>query len=183
MSPRISPAELPFSDEVQDQLDRIMPEGVPPLTLFTMLARDQRLCLRFMAGSLLDKGNLSLRQREIVIDRTTARCGSEYEWGVHITFFGKKAGIDDTQQYSLVHGDGADPCWQDEERLLIEMCDVLNKNCDIPDELWHALQQHFSDAALLEIVMLCGQYRMVSYLTNIARLDLEPGAARFPSAG
>jgi hypothetical protein len=26
-----------------------------------------------------------MREREIVIDRVTASCGAEYEWGVHVS--------------------------------------------------------------------------------------------------
>ncbi|MBN9277434.1 MAG: carboxymuconolactone decarboxylase family protein, partial [Hyphomicrobium sp.] len=91
MSARISPAKPPYPQDIQARLDKVMPSGVPPLTLFRMLARDTRLFERFMGGGLLDKGHLALRQREIVIDRVTARCGSEYEWGVHIAFFGERA--------------------------------------------------------------------------------------------
>ncbi len=40
-----------------------------------------------MASGLLSKGLLSARDREIVIGRTTARAGAEYEWGVHRTVF------------------------------------------------------------------------------------------------
>jgi hypothetical protein len=54
-----------------------MPPGVPPLVLFTTLARDARLFERFRGGGLLDKGHLTLRQREIVIDRVTAQCRSD----------------------------------------------------------------------------------------------------------
>ncbi|HEV7760231.1 MAG TPA: hypothetical protein VGO78_14620 [Acidimicrobiales bacterium] len=32
-----------------------------------------------------------MRDREIVIDRTCARCGCQYEWGVHVAFFGDRA--------------------------------------------------------------------------------------------
>ena len=53
-----------------------MPKGIPPLALFTSLARDKRLFERFMVGGLLDAGNLTLRKREIVIDRITALSGS-----------------------------------------------------------------------------------------------------------
>ncbi|MFL6647240.1 MAG: hypothetical protein ACJ8KA_13575 [Sulfurifustis sp.] len=52
--------------------------------MFTTLARVPRIFERFRAGSLLDRGPLSLRQREIVINRTCARCGFSYEWGVHV---------------------------------------------------------------------------------------------------
>ena len=84
MTPRISPATPPFSPKVQAAFDAILPPGMKPLTLFTTLARDERLLRKFFAGPLLDEGHLTLRQREIVIDRTAARCRSEYEWGLHI---------------------------------------------------------------------------------------------------
>ena len=90
-------AQPPFAPEIQERLDRIMPKGIPPLALFTTLARDKRLFERFMAGGLLDPGHLSLRQREIVIDRITALSGSEYEWGVHITIFAARAGLTEAQ--------------------------------------------------------------------------------------
>src|SRR3984957_15486932 len=94
MSPRIAPAQPPYAPEAQAAFDRIMPKGVAPLVLFTTLARDARLFERFRNGALLDKGHLTLRQREIVIDRITALCGSEYEWGVHVAFFAEAAGLD-----------------------------------------------------------------------------------------
>ncbi len=87
MSARIASARPPYSAEIQAAFDRIMPPGVSPLVLFTTLARDARLYERFRGGGLLDKGHLTLRQREVVIDRITALCGSEYEWGVHVAFF------------------------------------------------------------------------------------------------
>ena len=70
-----------------------MPPGVPPLVLFRTMARSPRVFAKMFAGGLLDKGPLSLRQREIVIDRTTARLGCEYEWGVHIAFFAERVGF------------------------------------------------------------------------------------------
>jgi alkylhydroperoxidase family enzyme len=181
MTARIAPADPPYPAPAQAAFDRIMPPGVPPLTLFTTLARDPRLFERFRSGSLLDKGNLTLRQREIVIDRITALSGSEYEWGVHIAFFAKRAGLDDAQQRSLVRGSGDDSCWSAEDRLLISACDMLHARCDIDDAVWSALRSVFSEEALIEILMLAGFYRTVSYLTNALRLPLESYSVRFPA--
>src|SRR3977135_2138480 len=91
--PRIAPAEPPYEPAIAAELARIMPPGVPPLALFRTMARSPRVFARMFAGGLLDKGALSLRQREIVIDRTTARLGCAYEWGVHVAFFADKAGF------------------------------------------------------------------------------------------
>ncbi|MGJ7512449.1 hypothetical protein [Variovorax sp. GT1P44] len=75
MTVRITPAEPPFPAGIQSLLDGLM-RGKPPLVLFTTLARDPRLFQKFFAGGLLDRGNLTLRQRELVIARTTALCRS-----------------------------------------------------------------------------------------------------------
>lgn len=183
MTARIAPATPPYAPEAQAAFDRIMPPGVPPLVLFTTLARDARLFERFRNGNLLDQGHLSLRQREIVIDRVTALCGSEYEWGVHVAFLAARVGLDAEQLRSLVRGGAADPCWSPDERLLIRASDALNARADIDDALWRELRQVFSEEALIEIVMLAGYYRTVSCLTNALRLPLENYAARFPPRG
>lgn len=181
MSPRIEPAKAPFPELAAKAFERLMPPGVPPLTLFTTLARDERLFSRFMGGGLLDKGHLTLRQREVVIHRITALCKSEYEWGVHMALFADRVGFTPDQRRSLVHGTSQDACWSDGgERDLIAFCDALNAECDVDDPQWRALKSHLGDMAMMEVVMLCGFYRMVSYLTNALRLEPEPYAARFP---
>jgi alkylhydroperoxidase family enzyme len=181
MSPRISPARAPFSPAVQAQLDRVMGPGRAPLVLFTTLARDERLFGRFMGGGLLDRGNLSLREREIVILRITSRSGSEYEWGVHAEIFLANAGLGPEDLVALTRGAADDPRWDARERVLIEACDRLHETCDIDDALWARLAAGFTSEALIEVLMLAGFYRTVSYLTNALRLPLEAGAPRFPA--
>jgi alkylhydroperoxidase family enzyme len=180
-SPRIDAATPPYSPEVQTFLDKMMPPGMPPLALFTTLARDARLFERFTRGGLLDRGHLSLRQRELVIGRVTARCGSEYEWGVHVAAFGPRIGLTDPQRVSLVRGGPDDACWSDEDRTLLRLCDSLHESCNVPDALWTELRAGFPEDAVIELLMLAGFYRMVAYLTNALRLPLESHAARFPA--
>ncbi|HET7525757.1 MAG TPA: carboxymuconolactone decarboxylase family protein [Burkholderiaceae bacterium] len=180
LPPRVSPAEPPFEPEVQAWLDRTMPAGKPPLVLFTTLARDTRLFVKFFSAGLLDRGHLTLRQRELVIHRTTALCGSEYEWGVHVAIFAERVKLTPEQLHATVHGDARAVCWSDDDRLLIELCDALHAGCTVDDRLWQRLRERFSEEAMLELLMLAGFYRTVGYLTNALRLPLEPGAAPFP---
>jgi alkylhydroperoxidase family enzyme len=181
MPARIEPARPPFPPEIQASLDRLMPPGVPPLALFATLARDPRLFSRFMGGGLLDRGHLTLRQRELAILRVTARCGSEYEWGVHATFFGPRVAATPAELAALVHGGPDDPGWDGSERALLRLCDSLHASCDVDDALWDELRAYFSEEAILELLLLAGFYRTVSYLTAALRLPLEPFAARFPA--
>src|SRR5262247_2862108 len=129
--PRIEPENPPYAPEVQARFDALMPPGIAPLVLFRVLARDLRLFQRFMGAGLLDKGHLSLRQRELVIDRVIARCGSEYEWGVHVAFFAARAGFSEAQLRSMAHGGPDDACWGPQDALLLRFCDALNVSCDI----------------------------------------------------
>jgi hypothetical protein len=128
---RVETVRPPYPPELQAVFDRIMPPGVPPLLLFTTLARVPRIYERFRAGGLLDRGPVSMRHREIVIDRTCARCGCAYEWGVHIAFFAERIALTPAQVRATVHGGPGDPAWADDERLLIRLVDELHDSADI----------------------------------------------------
>jgi alkylhydroperoxidase family enzyme len=177
---RIAPVEPPFAAEIRSALERIMPEGAPPLMLFTTLARNPRVFQRFMAGGLLDKGSIGLREREIMIDRTTARCGSEYEWGVHVKFFAEKAQLTPDQIHATAAGGADEEVWSRRDALIVRLADVLHETATIDAGLWSDLKAEFTDAQLLELIVLAGFYHTVSFLTNALRLPLEPSAARFP---
>ncbi len=181
MTARIAPLDPPFAPDIRKALDAIMPPGVPPLVLFTTLARNPRVFQRFMAGGLLDKGTISLREREIVIGRATARCRSAYEWGVHVAFFAEAAGLTPEQIRATVHGAADDPVWTPREALLLRLVDSLHDTAGIDDALWDALERAFSDEQRIELIVLTGFYHMVSFVTNALRLPLEPGAADFPA--
>jgi alkylhydroperoxidase family enzyme len=179
--PRIAPAEPPYQPEIAEALERIMPNGVPPLVLFRTMARSPRVFARLFAGGLLDKGPLSLRQREIVIDRTTARLGCEYEWGVHIAFFADRAGFTPQQVAATVAAEASAAGWSADERALIALVDDLVDRRTIGDATWTGLSAHFDEAQLLEAIGLVGYYHTISFLCRGLDLPLESYAARFPS--
>lgn len=179
---RIEPLEPPYQLAVEEQLAAMMPTGVAPIALFRVFARNLAMA-QAMHGwgtyALSRSLSLSLREREIVIDRTCARCGCEYEWGVHVAFFAERAGFDATQLWSLTFGTADDGCWSDRERLLIEVVDALHADADIGDELWGRCAAALTDQELLDLLMLCGWYHAVAFAANATRVPLEPGAPRF----
>ena len=178
--PRIAPLEPPYAPEIRDQFDRIM-RGAPPLMLFRVMATNARAWEKFRSGSLLDRGPLSLREREIVIDRTCALNRCEYEWGVHVTTFAAAAHLTEAEIRATVR-EGADaPCWSAAEQALIAAVDALHLRATLNDDEFSNLSSHYDDAKIFEIILLCGFYRTVSYLANGLRLPLEKTAARFPT--
>ncbi|HEX7969493.1 MAG TPA: carboxymuconolactone decarboxylase family protein [Stellaceae bacterium] len=179
--PRIAPAEPPYAADIQQAFDRITPPGFEPLLLFRTLAASPRVYERFRNGGLLDRGPLSLRQREIAIDRTCAIARCEYEWGVHIAFFSAKAGLTSEQVYATAWGTAEDACWTEAEQAIIALCDELYAVARISDALWARLRTHFDEQQILELIALAGFYRTVSYFANGLQLPLESYAARFPA--
>src|SRR5438445_8761368 len=180
-APRIAPLQPPYAPESQQQFDRIM-RGAPPLVLFRVMAGNARAWEKFRAASLLDRGPLSLREREIVIDRTTALTGCEYEWGVHVATFAEAAHLTEEQVRATVLGGADAPCWSAAEQVLIATVEALHARATLSDVEFKALSAHYDDAKVFEIILLCGFYRTVSYLANGLDLALEPKAARFPKA-
>src|SRR5437588_3975527 len=176
---RIAPLEPPYEQEIAGQFDRIM-RGAPPLLLFRVMAGNPRAWEKFRAGSLLDRGPLSLREREIVIDRTCALTGCEYEWGVHVATFADAAHLTAEQVRATVLGSADARCWSESERALIGAVDALHHRARLSDAEFAALSAHYDDAQMLEVILLCGFYRTVAYLANALALPLESDAARFP---
>lgn len=185
LTPRLTPLEPPFDPVVGEQLQSMMPAGVPPIALFRTLVRDLPMAVamhpwgRHLLGRALSVG---LREREIVVDRTCARCGCEYEWGVHVTFFAARAGLDAAQVASLTHGGPDDSCWEDQrDRSLIRLVDELHDTADVGESLWRDLRGEFTDEQLLDLLMLCGWYHAISFTARAGRVPLEDGAPTFAS--
>jgi alkylhydroperoxidase family enzyme len=179
---RIDPASPPYEPAIADALARIMPPGMEPLVLFRTMARNPRIFAKMFAGGLLDKVTLSLRQREIAIDRTTARLGCEYEWGVHIALFAAKVGFGKAEIAATAHGPADAACWAADEQALVAVVDDLVDSRTIGAAAWKRAREHFDETQMLEVIALVGYYHTISFLCRGLDLPLESYAARFPGA-
>jgi alkylhydroperoxidase family enzyme len=182
--PRIAPLEPPYSADTATLLAKWMPPGgdVEPLALFRTLAVHDELASRMrpLGAGILGHPRLAPRERELLILRTCARAGAEYEWGVHAVAFAGPLGVSDAQLAATVHGGAADPAFSEHDAQLIAAADALYDTDAISDQLWGALAARLRDDQLLELVITAGWYRVISYVINAAGVQLEPWAARFP---
>jgi 4-carboxymuconolactone decarboxylase len=182
--PRIAPLEPPFAPGLQALLDRINPPGAPTvLALFRVLARHPQLAERLpgWGGFFLGRqATLPLRDREVVINRVCARCGAEYEWGVHVAAFARAAGFTEAQDAAIADPDAPDAALTPRDRLLVQLVDELHDGAQVSDGLWRDLAGLFSVEQLIELLLLAGWYHAIAYVCNAARLAPEPWAARWP---
>lgn len=177
---RITPLDPPYEPAIAQAFARIMPPGREPLNLFRTMARNPRVLQRMFAGNLLDKGSVPLRDRELVILRTCARCDSEYEWGVYVAMFAQRAELSEQQVAATRTTDPDGAGLSARDALLFRLVDELHNDANISDAAWDGLTAHFSVEQLLELIALTGYYHTISFMTNAIRIDLEPDAARFP---
>ncbi|GAA2604119.1 carboxymuconolactone decarboxylase family protein [Paractinoplanes durhamensis] len=174
--PRVSPAEPPYDDETAAALAALG----PPIALFRTFARrpDRARGIHGWGSYYLSRRcALSLRHRELVIDRTTARCGAEYEWGIHIAVFAAKAGLTGEQVRSLATGTATDPCWTDPgDRAVLAAVDALHTRNDLTDDEWADLTAATGPDGAIDLMLICGWYHAISYVARALRLTPEPGS-------
>lgn len=184
-SPRIAPLAPPFDQPTAELLRKMMTTDREPLKLFRTVARNPTLLRNFADnGKLVYNRNPTIvpLHRELMIQRTCARCANEYEWGVHAYVFGPRVGLIGARLRATVDGGPASECWSEEESLLIQLADRLHDDASIPDGLWDRLRRYWSDEQILELAMLAGLYHAISYVTNVARIEHEEYAPRFASS-
>jgi alkylhydroperoxidase family enzyme len=177
--PRIPPLPADERDErTADLLRGLMGGG--ELNIFSTLARHPKLLKRWSAfgGTLLAGGDLPAREREILILRTGANCRSEYEWGQHVRI-GKDAGLTDDEIRRIF--EGADAGWGDADRVLIVAADELHRDSRLSDDTWAVLRARYSDKQLIELLMVVGQYHLVSFTLNSLGVQREAGVEGFPA--
>jgi 4-carboxymuconolactone decarboxylase len=155
-------------------------EGVPrQLNIFRTLAHNEALSKGFfeLGGHLLGGGVLPVREREIVILRTGFRSGSEYEFGQH-TRIGRKGGLTEDEIARLA--DSGSGQWTTDDAALVALVDELCDGNTVSEVTWQALRTRWTDAELLELLVLTGFYRLVSGMLNSVGVALEPSVPGWP---
>lgn len=178
---RLEPLEAPFDQETAAVIDRLG----PPIALFRVFARrpDRARAIQGWGRYYLSRQSaLSLRHRELVIDRTTALCGAEYEWSIHVDVYAARAELTAAQTASIAAGDPDDPCWTDAgDRAVLRAVDALHARADLSDDEWDALRAAIGEEGVIDLLLVCGWYHAISFVARAARLPLEPGGPTFPS--
>ena len=181
--PRITPVDL-TADEVDPELVEILSGALThdgtPLNIFGALARHPKLLKRFnlFGGFLLNKGLLPPREREVVILRIGWNAQAKYEFGQH-TIIGRQVGLTDIEISALTETPDAHD-WSDDDAALIALADELTADDCVSDTTWARLTRRWSEAELVELLVVAGFYRLVSGFLNSAGVQLDDGVPGFP---
>jgi 4-carboxymuconolactone decarboxylase len=178
-TPRIEPiGEEDHDEEVDILLADVQSPGVRAHNVFTTMVRNRGLFRKWMPfGGKLLHGKLGGRERELAILRVGWRCRAEYEWGQHVVA-GRRAGLAD-EEIERVKAGPAAPGWTPLEAAVLQAADELHDDACVTDGTWSVLREAYTDAQLIELVFLIGEYHLVSFALNTFGVQRDEGIPGF----
>jgi 4-carboxymuconolactone decarboxylase len=181
--PGLEPRVPPLRDEAAtpeqlEVLERVRPKGGNASNLFATVAKHPQLLRRWASfgNTLLRWGELPPIDREILVLRTTRNCGADYPWGQHDRA-AEALGLSEEQRRQLAQDQ---PDVDEPTRLLLDVADELHRDAVVSDANWARLVERYSEAQLIELVFVVGQYRLVSMLANTLAIEPEAGLTPIP---
>ena len=119
---------------------------------------------------LMAKSNLPRRDLELVVLRTDWLCQSPYNWGEHVSI-AKRFGVTSEEIERITQGSAAEG-WSDHDRTLVRAAEELHEDAMLSDETWDLLGKSFTEKQLFELIVLVGQFTLVTYFQNSLRFRL-----------
>ena len=152
----------------------------PPNILYT-IAHHPNLLSPFLgfASALALRGVLLRRDAELLALRTAWNCRSDFEWGHHVEY-GLAHGLLPEEIGRIVSGPGH-PDWGSKERVLLLAADELHADQHLTDDTFAMLRGAWSDAEIVEIVFVVGNYTMLSMVANATGVPVEQRLPAMPA--
>ena len=123
---------------------------------------------------------LTLREKEIIILRTSWLYKSEYEYVQHL-ILGARAGLSETDFQRIQEGANAEG-WADKDALLIQVVDDLHRLAKVSPTTWQQLDQHYDHQQVLDMICLVGYYETLAKAVSSFDIPLEPGVTPIDEA-
>jgi alkylhydroperoxidase family enzyme len=176
---------LPVSEAKAAADEAGVPNYMAELAIFQVLLNHPKLAcaLNDLLATMLWRGKLDARLRELMIMRIGWLTASNYEW---------------TQHWRVAQGLGvsADDLlgvrdWQahrsfgSAERAVLAATDDVVRDGAVSPDSWSACQREFGadPAVLVELVTAIGAWRMVASILHSLQVPLEDGLASWPPDG
>lgn len=138
----------------------------------TMLKHPRLYRCQAELGTVLFKGEIPVRERELAVLRVAWLCRAPYEWGQHVEI-AKRFGMPAQDIERVIQGSSA-PGWNAHEAALLRGVEELLRDQMICDDTWNTLARSWNEQQLIEFPSMVGQYVATAYSQNALRLRLNP---------
>jgi alkylhydroperoxidase family enzyme len=174
-------ALLPFVDEskASDKTREILGNTPRKLNVARMIANASDAVFQNfsrLGNSLMTRGKLDGKLREIAILRNARVCQSLYEYTQHVPI-AKSTGLSDEQIAAIDNWEGA-RCFNEVELLVLRFTDEIARNVKGDRATLAALQRHLGPGEIVELIMAVGFWGMVARLLETTEVELEEFAGK-----
>jgi 4-carboxymuconolactone decarboxylase len=179
MKPRIPSSNTSqWSKETRAILGDVTPaaessDGLGPPNILYTIAHHPSLLAPFLGftAALAMRGVLARGDAERLALRTAWNCRSRFEWGHHVEY-ALAEGLS-REEIGCIAVGPEHARWDAKERLLLRAADELHAHQDLMEETFAALRDDWSDAEIVEIIFVVGNYTMLSMVANATGVPLE----------
>lgn len=117
------------------------------------------------------KGDLSPREKELIILRVAFHMKTWYEWAAHVTR-GLECGLS-VNEIERVHQGGEAAGWTDSESILLTALDELVEQHHLTKETLSRMHHHYSNKQIMDLIAIHGVYVIIACMINTWGLDLD----------
>ncbi len=169
-----------------DQLDgpRVaLPADASDAPMRELCPDDTEMCRRYWdyTGYFVRNATIPTRDRELIILRTAWLSRGDYIWGRH-DVIGQEAGLSPEEIARVTEGPDADG-WSDFDRALLQAADDLQARRFVSHATWDTLAERYTEAQLVEVVLIVGNYTQLSMFQNSLGAQLPEGFEGLPDDG
>ena len=143
-----------------------------PEYMRTMVKHPDLFRAQMELGTVLFKGRIPARERELAVLRIGWLAGAPYEWGEHVKI-SQRYGVSHEEIARAQAGSSA-PGWTGHEAAILRGVEELLSDFAMSDATWETLAKTWDEAQLLEFPSMVGQYVVTAYIQNSVRSRLAP---------
>ena len=170
--PLISYADMAHApQEVREAFSR-MPRKLNVMKMLANASAEFVPCMR-LGGAILGRQKLKPEMRELVILAVSQLEGGTYEWVQHVPI-AEAAGCTRAKIEAIENGNFEASSFDDREQALLRFARQVIEDVRADEDTVKAANRYFSPQELVEIIVTCGFYMMLTRLTETTRTDIDP---------
>ena len=166
----LTPAQREIISSIRASVGATTDFANVPGYFLTMVKHPEIFRCQLDMGTVIFKGTIPSRERELAVLRIGWLMRAPYEWGEHVDL-GKKYGLTEAEVERVTLGADA-PGWGEHDRAILSAVEQLLTQQAISDETWALLAKTWGEQQLIEFPMMVGQYVATAMVQNALRIRL-----------
>jgi alkylhydroperoxidase family enzyme len=172
---RVSYVEENDHPDLAGEIARIKGGRGALINIYKLLLHSPTVCMTWFEhiGAIRWKTNLSPRLREIAIVRVAQSAKYTYALQQHIPGIAVPDGVS-LEECEALKDWSASGKFSEAERAALAYVDAMIAGPEVPDAVFNAVRNHYSEREVVELTVLVGTYLMHNRVFTALKVDLEP---------